>query len=101
MGLNGAQHGPNSGPFRGSGPTAERLQNRDLVRVSAVNGAQRAPTRPNARAPGGGLSDRFRWVALGPVATHCRLITQRSLVQIQPPQPIKSTGYNSMPSPLC
>ena len=48
--------------------------------------AQRAPTGPNAGAPGGGITDCFRWVALGPVATHCRLITQRSLVQIQPVQ---------------
>jgi len=39
------------------------------------------------RAPGGGLSDRSHWRSLGPVGVSTSLITQRSLVQIQLPQP--------------
>ena len=35
-----------------------------------------------------------------PVAPAVALITQRSLVQIQPPQPGKSTGYGTRRSPL-
>jgi hypothetical protein len=46
-------------------------------RVLAVNGGQRAPTRPNAETARAGLTDCSRWAALGVVATHCRLIPHR------------------------
>src|SRR5437879_5330892 len=69
-------------------------------RVLDVNAPQRAPTRPKSRAAGDGLSDRFHWAASGDVAASISLITQRSLVQIQPPQPNNSRGYGSCRSPL-
>jgi hypothetical protein len=39
------------------------------------------------------------WVAFGPVARFLGLITQRSLVQIQPPQPNKTVGQSKMTNP--
>ena len=40
------------------------------------------------------------WSGLAPLTFHIALITQRSLVQIQPPQPRNSTGYGTHRSPL-
>src|SRR2546430_15175063 len=51
-------------------------------------GRERGPTSPNKtpkRACGGALSNRSSWGSLGGVAASTRLISQRSLVQIQPP----------------
>jgi hypothetical protein len=52
----------------------------------------RAPTRPKAPGPKGAQSYGFGWVALGRLASSGGLITQRSLVQIQPPQPLTARG---------
>ena len=53
-------------------------------------GREREPTSPNRsqkRGPWGELNDRCHWGSLEDVGPSTRLITQRSLVQIQPPQP--------------
>src|SRR6266699_7038918 len=56
------------------------------------NWAQRAPIRSKRGRSAGGLSDRSGWGSLGDVAASTRLITQRSLVQIQPPATTKNQG---------
>ena len=56
-------------------------------RVLAVNCTQRAPTRPKEMPSAGELNDRCHWRPLGDVAASSSLITQRSSVQIRPPQP--------------
>ena len=56
------------------------------------------PISPNPAQPGAlqpPISFGASWVGLAPVAPAVALITQRSLVQIQPPQPGKSTGYGT------
>ena len=61
------------------------------------------PTSPNPDQPRGlrlPISYGLRWARLVPVAPAVALITQRSLVQIQPPQPRNSTGYGTRRSPL-
>ena len=64
---------------------------------------ERLPTSANPAQPGR-LEPRSSygpaWSRLLPVAPSVALITQRSLVQIQPPQPENSTGYGARRSPL-
>src|SRR2546426_8666403 len=60
-----------------------------LGRVLDVDEAQRAPIGSQSGPFAERLSDRSRWGSLGDVAASTRLITQRSLVQIQPPQPFE------------
>src|SRR5437899_10280599 len=58
-------------------------------------GRERGPKSPNEthkRDLPGRLSDRSRWESLGNVGPSSRLITQRSLVQIQPLQPRRDKG---------
>src|SRR5882762_5453155 len=69
-------------------------------RVLDVNATQRAPTRPKSAASTGRSRDRLYWGSLGDVAASTRLITQRSLVQIQPPQPRKSRASGEIREPL-
>jgi hypothetical protein len=62
-------------------------------RVLAVNCTQRAPTRPKEMPSAGELNDRSHWGSLGDVAASTSLIShQRSLVQIQSPQPANDEG---------
>ena len=61
-------------------------------RVLAVNCTQRAPTRPKEMPSAGELNDRSHWGSLGDVAASTSLITQRSSVQIRPPQPRAPRG---------
>jgi hypothetical protein len=61
------------------------------------------PTSPKPDQPGArrlSISYGASWEGLVPVAPAVALITQRSLVQIQPPQPRKARGYGSRPWPL-
>ena len=68
-------------------PCVWRLRGTSVGRVLAVNCTQPAPTGPKAEASSKDLSDRCHWGSSADVAASTRLITQRSLVQIQPPQP--------------
>ena len=59
----------------------------DFGRVLDVNWTQRDPTTAKGETLPRGVSDRCRWGSLGDVRPSTRLITQRSSVQIRPPQP--------------
>ena len=63
--------------------------------VLAVNWAQRAPIGAKDAPFVRGSNDRSYWGSLGDVAASTRLITQRSLVQIQPPQPLTTRGWRT------
>jgi hypothetical protein len=61
------------------------------------------PTSPKPDQPGArrlSISYGASWEGLVPVAPAIALITQRSLVQIQPPQPGKTTGYGRRRRPV-
>ena len=62
-------------------------------RVLGVNSAQRALTRHKTKSTRRRSTVGFAWRGLGGVAWQPTLITQRSLVQIQPPQPPKSKAW--------
>ena len=55
-------------------------------RVLAVNGTQQAPIRAKDGPSPGELNDRCHWGPLGGMGASTRLITQRSSIQIRPPQ---------------
>ena len=65
-------------------------------RVLDVNCSQRAPTRHKANGSQRVLNPSFRWCALVGVMLLPTLITQRSLVQILPPQPRRLHGVGAL-----
>jgi len=69
------------------------LRRRAFGRVLDVNRTQQAPTGTKTGPSARSTNDRCHWGWLGAVAASTSLITQRSSVQIRPPQPSKSTGY--------
>jgi hypothetical protein len=74
---------------------------RRTVRVLSVNACQSAPTRTKPDALQLPISYGANCGNLVAVAPAIALITQRSLVQIQPPQPRKPRGYGAPPWPPC